>query len=309
MGVISCLVALLCGCGSTASHKAPPGAIPFKRGKANPPIVAVMDLDNQSNLQGQWNLGSGMANMLVTRLMATKKVVVLERQNMKDILGEFSLQQKGLSREEGRAVQGRLKNAKYLIRGSITDFDETGGTSGFLGISSYRVFGGGSRAVVSLHLRVYDVENGEILSSIKADGNVYAGSAGVAGRYKDIKFGGEAFKRTPLGKATEKAVASAMVQLLNALPIDYWHPQVAVAEGNVVVINGGENVGLKMGDQFIVREKSSVVTDPATGNVIDTIVGKPTGRVEVQKVSPLSSTAVLMEGTAVRGQPLEPEAK
>ena len=124
-----------------------------------------------------------------------------------------------------------------------------------------------------------------------------------------MRFGGESFKRTPLGKATEQAMARVVNELIDVLPVDYWHPLVAECDGGVVVINGGENVGLRPGDQFIVREKPRFVTDPANGNVIDTITGKQQGRIQVQKVNRLSSTAKLAEGTAGRGQVLEPVKK
>jgi curli biogenesis system outer membrane secretion channel CsgG len=293
------------GCQSTR-QTIPPGAIPFKQGHAQAPVVAVMDLENQAGAFGQWNLSTGMADMLVTRLMETKKVVVLERKYLHDVMRELSLQQQDAFRPEGRVDTGRLKNARYLIRGSVTDFTEVAGGSGHVGFPFFGLFGGGNRAVVALHLRIYDVESGEILSSIKAGGSASATRAGAAGRYKDVQFGGQAFKRTPLGQATEEAMTKAIAELLNALPVDYWHPLVAGCDGQTVIVNGGENVELKPGDEFLVHARPQFVTDPATGNVIDTIIGKVEGRIQIQKVNPLASTAILLVGTAARGQVLEP---
>ncbi|MEI7728697.1 MAG: CsgG/HfaB family protein [Verrucomicrobiota bacterium] len=294
------------GCFTTSDNRpVTPGAIPFKKGCEVPPVVAVMEFENQGGGNSQWNLGSSMADMLVTRLMDTKKVVVLERQNIRDILGELALQKQGVSRQEGRVAGGRLKNAKYLIRGAITDFSGGEGLSGGVGVSSYKIFGGGSRSQVGLHMRIYDVETGEIIGSAKGQGHSASGSAGAAGQYKNIKFGGEAFMRTPLGKATERAMTEAIEELFKVLPVDYWHPLVAESDQGAVIVNGGENVSLKPGDQFLVREKPRFVTDPATGNVIDTITGNQTGRIRVEKVGKLSATAKLVEGTAVRGQLLE----
>jgi curli biogenesis system outer membrane secretion channel CsgG len=306
MGVIGLVC---CGCQSTGSRSVPKDAIRFRKGYTQTPVVAVMDLENQAGGFGQWNLGNGMADMLVTRLMATRKVTVLERQYLRDVLSELSLQQQNAFRAEGRVAPGRLKNARYLIRGAVTEFAEVSGGSGGFGVGSFRIFGAGSRAIVALHLRIYDVETGEILSSIKAEGTAKAVKADAGSQYKDIKFGGEAFKRTPLGKATEDAITEAIEQLLDALPVDYWHPLVAERDGQAVVVNGGSNVGLRPGDQFIVREKPRFVTDPATGNVIDTITGKEQGRIQIQKVNALSSTATLLEGQAERGAVLQPLKK
>jgi len=305
-GVVAAVLCLVvAGCGTTQTS-IPKGAIPFKKGHANRPVVAVMDLENQAGAFGQWNLGTGMADMLVTRLMETRKVVVLERQYLRDVMRELSMQQGGAFRPEGRVPTGRLKNAQYLVRGSITDFAEVAGARGHLGLPSYKVFGGGNRAIVALHLRVYDVESGEILSSIKAEGSASAVSTGAEGRYKNVQFGGLAFKRTPLGEATEEAMARAIAKLLQALPVDYWRPLVAECVGQTVIVNGGENVGLQPGDEFVVREHPRLVTDPATGNVIDTLTGKQQGRLRIETVNALASSATLVEGTAARGQILEP---
>ena len=268
-------------------------------------MVAVPDMENQASSNGTMNLGHGMADMLITSLMRTKKVVVLERQNLRDITGELALQKNGQSRPEGRAAGGRLKNARYLIRGSITDFTEVASVAGKVGVSSLKIFGGAQRAQVALHLRLYDVESGEIMASFKTTGNASSGGAGGAGQYKNITFGGEAFKRTPLGKATEQAIKEAVDKLLQTLPVDYWRPLVAEADGDVVIVNGGDNVRLKSGDEFLVRGPPRLVTDPATGNTIDTIPGPQNGRLQIAKVNSLSATAILLEGTAQRGQLLE----
>lgn len=300
---------MLAGCETPGVRPPVAGGIPFKKGLEQRPLVAVTELENQANFNGQLNLGHGMADMLVSGLMKTKKVEVLERQNLRDILGELALQKDGLSRPEGRVATGRLKNAKYLIRGSVTDFTEVESTAGKLGLSSMKIFGGAQRAQVALHLRIYDVESGEILASLKAEGHASSSGAGAAGQYKNVKMGGEAFRRTPLGKATEQAIKEAVTKLINALPLDYWRPLVAEVADGKVVVNGGTNVGLQPGDQFLVREKPRFITDPATGNVIDTLPGKQNGRIEIVKVNPHASDARLIEGTAQRGQLLEPAAK
>lgn len=303
-----CLV--FAGCQTSTPRPASAGGgIPFKKGSEVPPVVAVTEMENQANFSGQLNLGTGMADMLVTALMKTKKVVVLERQNLRDILGELALQKDGLSRPEGRVAGGRLKNAKYLIRGSITDFTEVQSAAGKLGVSSWGIFGGAKRAQVALHLRIYDVESGEIMASLKAEGHASSSGAGGEGQYKNVKLGGEAFKRTPLGKATEHAIKEAVDKLLTALPVDFWRPLVAEVADGLVVVNGGDNVRLRPGDQFLVRAQPKLITDPATGNVIDTLPGQQNGRIEIVKVSPLSATAKLLEGTAQRGQMLEPVPK
>ena len=280
----------------------------YSRGRAKTiqPVVAVMDFENRANFSGQWNLGTGMADLLVSELIDSGRVTVLERQHIGEVINEIVRQGQSLFRREGRVERGRLKNAQYLIRGVVTDFTITSEGRGWLGLPNFRLWGSGSRARVAINIKVSDVESGEILSSVKTDASVGAG--GVGGDYKDSKmaFGGDAFFRSPLGRATEKAMTKAVRHILADLPEDSWKPRVAEAGLDMVVINGGENVGVKNGDLFIVREHGREITDPVTGNVLETVSGRIVGRIEVREIKPLSARAIILEGKVARGQILEP---
>jgi|GEM_PF-1607251 len=231
---------------------------PFRPGREVPPVLAVVDFENRASWAGQWNLSGGMADLLVARLMETRRVVVIERQHLGDVIGEITRQGNDLFRKEGRAERGRLKNAQYLLRGTITDFTVIEESSGGFRSFFLRVFGRGSRARVAIAIKVYDVENGEVMASVKSDGTVASGGGGTEVAYKQVSFGGDSFFRTPLGKATERALDRAVDKILAALPIAYWSPRVAEAGreggGPAVVVNGGANVHLKPGDEFVVRD-------------------------------------------------------
>ena len=276
------------------------------RGRTARPVVAVTSFENLANASGRWNLGDGMADLLVTELMDSERVVVLERQNLKGVVDELVLQGRDLFRKEGRVQRGRLKNAQYIIHGSVTDFTESMQVSGWLGIRWLRLFGRGNRARVAVVVRVSDVETGQIVSSVKAASSVSAGGLGAEARYKDIAFGGDAFFRTPLGKATEGAIRKAVRHVLRDLPVQYWQPRVAEAGTDHVVINGGHNVRVREDQVFDVREHPREVTDPVTGNVIDVAPGAVIGRIRITRVNPESAHGVIESGIAKRGDVLEP---
>lgn len=269
------------------------------------PVVAVTDFENLSNASGRWNLGSGMADLLTALLLDSGRVTVLERQHLDTVVGEILRQGTDLFRAEGRVVKGRLKNARYLVRGSVTDFTETGRASAGGGSSWLRLFGGGSRARVSIVMHISDVESGEIIASVRAAQSVSAGGGGGEGRYKNVSFGGEAFFRTPLGRATEAALRDAVRRILKELPPVAWEPRVAEAGEEYVVINGGANARLRAGDRFVVREQGREITDPVTGNILESVPGKIVGRLQVVEVKPVSAHATLLEGRARRGDRLE----
>ena len=265
------------------------------------PIVAVTDFENRANFNGQWNLGSGFADVLVTHLMDTDRVVVLERTYLGNVLGELDLQGDARFRAEGRVAEGKLKNAKYLIRGAITDFSVTGDSSGWFGTD--KLFGGAgkSRSRVALHITISSVETGEILSSIKETGTASAGFLRGGARYSKIAFGGDAYFRTPLGKATDEAMRKAVRRIFTELPQQHWQGRVAETRSNQVIINGGNNVGLTPGIRFDIRAPARHITDPSTGNVIETIPGGRIGVIEIQDVRTHSASAILLNGEAKRG--------
>jgi curli biogenesis system outer membrane secretion channel CsgG len=264
-----------------------------------------MEFENRANFHGKWKLGTGMADVLTTRLLETDRFTVLERQNLDDVIGEIIRQGKQLFRDEGKVARGRLKNARYLVRGVITDFSVTGDVSGWFGTRGAKVSARSQRARVALNVRVSDVETGEIVASVTAEKSASSGWFGGSVDYRQLAFGGDAFFQTPLGHATEIAIAIAVRDIMRELPIEYWEPRVAEAGPDRVVVNGGENVRVREGDVFLVRESGRQITDPVTGNVIEDVPGNVVGRVEIREVNEMSAHGVLLEGTAARGQHLE----
>jgi curli biogenesis system outer membrane secretion channel CsgG len=269
------------------------------------PVLAVTEFENRASFSGQWNLGHGFADVLSTELINTRRVVVLERRNLGDVLGEIQRQGSELFRPEGRAERGRLRNAQFLLRGVITDFTVSGDVSGWFRTPSVRGRLGGSSARVALNIKVSDVESGEILGSVRTEASARSGFFGAATDYRNVSFGGDAFFRTPLGIATERAIRKAVDQLLRTLPTEYWSPRVADFDGELAVLNGGGNVGMAAGEEFIVRDPARPVRDPLTGEVIEWIPGPVTGRVRVTEVLPASARAQMLTGTARRGSVLE----
>jgi len=306
-------VAALCalaGSGCRNPMYDPGGGARYGKPPPNPrlirPVVAVTDFENRANFSGQWNLGGGMAEIMTERLMASERVTILERRHLDSVVGEIVRQGRDLFREEGRVKRGRLMNARYLIRGVVTDFTVTGDATGWFSTATKEGRVRGSRARVGLYVTVSDVESGEIISAVRTEGTASAGGFGMGVNYKLVSFGGDAYFRTPLGRATAMAMGRAVDKVLEDIPKEYWEPRVAEGGPDLVIVNGGDNVGLKAGDRFLVRGAGRDITDPITGQVIERVPGPPVGRVEVKTVMPGSAHALLLEGKATRGDILEP---
>lgn len=297
------------GCATPYYEPAPPEPPPSAYRRIVKPVLAVTDFENKSGFSGAWNLGGGMSDVLVNSLLTDEKVVVLERRHLRDVVSELDLQKSDLFREEGRVSRGRLKTASYLVRGAVTDFTITRDQSGWFSVEGKgRLFGRGQKARVTLHAMLIDIENGEVIGAVKGTGSAGSSLFGGSFNYKKVNFGGESFFRTPLGKATGEAMDDVVRQLYRLIPVTWWQPMVAQADAQKVILNGGQNVGIEPGTQFMVMGESVVITDPLTGEVIERNRGPVKGRIMVTSVNQASSLARLIEGRAGRGDPLVPIA-
>lgn len=268
------------------------------------PVVAVTSFENRAGFEGQWRLGDGMADLLVSELVSSRNFVVVERQHFEKLTGELQRQQSPLFRPEGKTPVGRMKSAQYLIRGIINDFSQTGGsTLGFSILRTIFLLGRGHTARVSLTLTLVDVETGQILTSVQSTGLVRTREAFAEATYKGVSFGGEVFFATPLGKATARAIEGGVQQIVRDMPQNPWRPMISgIRDGNIL-INGGKDRGFHEGVEYIARGPAEPVTDPATGDVLTFVPGPRTGLIRLTQVDEKISFAKVVQGQGFsRGQ-------
>ncbi len=302
-GPAACMAAALllvsAGCRSLSGGlpPLPPGAIP--------PVVAVTTFRNETGFSGQWELGRGIPDLLVAELLDTGRVLVVDRQGLSDVVGEISHRNSDLFRKEDGAARGRLKHARYLIRGVITDFTQTGNATGWFRSPQVETGLRGSRATVMIALTIIDVETGEVLCSAPAEGRAHAWFKWARFNYGNVSFGGDLFYRTPIGVATRKAIRQAVARVLQHVPVSVWRPRVAEISADTVILNGGADRGLQAGARFRVRSPGRAVTDPTTGNLLDLQEGPLVGEVQVTAVRERLALARVVSGRAQRGDFLE----
>ena len=299
--VSAVLGAVLAGCVTvpvTPAQPLPPNAIK--------PVIAVSSFDDRSGFGSKWDVGGGMADLLTSELMKTDNFRVVERRHLDKVFGEIKWQKDPRFRPEGKVERGRLKNAEYLIRGVINDFSQVGGGSLFVAMTKYLLGGKGNRARVAMTLTIVNIESGEILDSVQCAGSAWARKAYAKGEYGNVDFGGKAFFNTPLGSATASAIRKGVRALAKKVPRLYWEPVIADVIGGSVVLNGGKNRDLKVGDEYTVCGEGRRVTDPVTGDVLTVMPGRNIGRLRIIRVDDTISFAepVLGEGF-VRGQRLK----
>ena len=276
---------------------------PEQEAKFVKPTIAVLTFENRAPAMMQSQLGSGMAEQLTERLIATKRYVVIERQYFSQILKELNQSQGAMFRDQGRLQMGQLKHVKYLIRGVITDFgyvETTHGLGRVLG-----VFGPISYDVVAATLTVVDVQTGQNVASISVEGKAKVTNRQGSMKDANVAFGGHAFYKTTLGKATNEMLDNAVREITQVLAERKFHPKVARVDGSMLYITGGEDRMINSGDIYIVRDIPQSVTDPDTGDNLGSIPGRFIGKVQILNVSEkFSYGKILLGDSFAEGQVL-----
>lgn len=199
------------------------------------PTVALMDFDFgavQRWWSGNWDIGKGIADLIVDELVNDGSYRVIERKRLDAVLAEqnFSNSDRADPAAAKVAKLGQALGVKYLIIGSITEFGTENkstkiGGGGFgggkLGIGGIGKSSG--KANVTITARIIDTSTAEVMASARGEGTSKRGGFSVSGGAFS-KFGGSGglsmgssdFRETVLGEATEAAVKQTTEKLIAA---------------------------------------------------------------------------------------------
>ena len=236
------------------------------------------------------DVGKGIADMLVDRLVKDGSYSVIERKELDKVLGEQNFSNSNRADPSSAAKIGKVLGVSAIIIGSITQFGRDdhstnigGGAVGGL----TRGFGIGgfskreAKAVVEISARMISTDTAEILAVASGKGESTRGgtsllgaggsSGGAGGAGMDMSSSN--FGATILGEATNKAVtemAQGLAQSASKLPTVVISVDGLVADvsGGTLVLNVGSRSGIHVGDKLQVTRVGREIKDPATGKVI-----------------------------------------
>ncbi|MEW6455997.1 MAG: CsgG/HfaB family protein [Acidobacteriota bacterium] len=194
--------------------------------------VAVFDFDFaavQKWWEGNWDIGKGIADILVTNLVEDGTYSVIERKALEKILAEQDFSTSDRADATTAAKVGKVLGVEYIIIGSITTFgtdtQKVGVGGGGWGLKKFGIGGIGTKktkAKVVINARMIDVNTGEIVAVAKGTGEskrtglllgVGGGGAGGGGGV-GIDMSSSDFRETILGEATEAAVTQVKDKLV-----------------------------------------------------------------------------------------------
>ncbi len=279
--------------------------------------VAVLNFDYStvqsyvnSLFGGNNDVGKGIADLLVEKMVKGNVYSVVERKALDKIMAEQNFSNSDRTDPNTAAKLGRILGVDAIVVGSITQFGRDdkqtnlgGGAIGGL-TSKYGLGGVGkksSKAVVVLSARLISTDTAEILAVASGKGEstrsgtalLGAGGsvAGSAGGAYDMKSSN--FADTILGEAVTAAVDGLSRDLdgnAQRLPIRkvVLDGLVADVSGDTIVLNIGSKVGVKVGDVLQVKRIGREIRDPATGKVIRRDE-KALGQLTVTEVDELSA--------------------
>lgn len=257
------------------------------------------------------DIGKGIADLLVDRLVRDGTYSVIERKAIQKVLAEQNFSNSDRADSTSAAKIGRLLGVDAIIIGSITQFgrdDKSVGMGGgvFRGVGSKYGLGNvgvkAAKAVVGISARTVLVETGEILAvssgkgESKRSGTSLLGGGGsgntAAGGLVDMMSTN--FSNSIIGEATSDAVDHLRGELVagasklptRIIPVDGL---IADVSGNTLIINVGTRGGVKVGQVLQVVQGGREIRDPATGKVLRRI-GNTIGTLTITEADEGSSS-------------------
>jgi Uncharacterized protein involved in formation of curli polymers len=209
-------------------------------------------------------MGKQALDILSTRLAASGKFILLERNDISQLLDEAN------STENGFQKIG----ADYMIIGSITQY-------GRKNLGDAKVFSTTKTQIVeaAVSIRLVDVSTGLIIYSDEAKGDAELKTKTTMG------IGGRAdFDATLSDKAISAAISKLVENIINKCTNKPWRSYFLTYDSDAVIVSGGASQGISVGDVFAVKLKGKTVKNPQTGINIE-LPGKQVGKVEVVSVA------------------------
>ena len=279
--------------------------------------VAVLDFEygtvqgGVSAIFGQnVDIGKGIADLLVDRLVRDGTYAVIERKAIQKLLAEQNFSNSDRADSNSAAKIGKMLGVDAIIIGSITQFgrdDKNIGAGGGVmkGVGAKYGLGNvgvkNSKAVVGISARTVLVETGEILSVASGKGEsqrsgttlLGAGAGARTAAGGGVDMASTNFSNSIIGEATAAAVSALRSELVagaskvpeRLIVIDGL---IADVSGTSLVLNVGTRVGVKVGQNLQVIQGGREIRDPATGKVLRRI-GTPIGTVTITEADEQSS--------------------
>ena len=280
--------------------------------------IAVMPFEYGSvtSQVGTYDVGKGVTELMINRLVSDGTYRVVDRQMLDQILKEQNLSVSDRADPNTAIRIGKLLACDAMVVGTVTHFGfETKSTnvggaasmaSGYIPYGGFLPGLGGlgtkkSKVRVEISARIIDTATGEILGV--GDGQGMSSRGGTSLGLVD--FDNSGFASSIAGEATHQAVdqlAATISSLATKIPDNQSianrdvQGKIADVTGQQVIVNVGKINGLAVGDSLQVERITKTIKDPVSGKVLKEI----TGTIAVIKLSSVdtdNSTGDIVKST------------
>ena len=209
-------------------------------------------------------MGKQGVDILSTKLAASNKFILLERQDMDKIVEELKI-----ATNENQQKVG----ADYLIVGSITQF-------GRKNVGDVKLFSRSVKQIVeaAVSIRLIDVSTGQIIYSEEAKGEAETTDKTVMGLGQKADY-----DATLSDKAISAAISKLVENIINNCLNRPWKSYFLSYDNDGIIVSGGKSQGLRIGDQYEVVQKGKSIKNPQTGMMMD-LPGKSVGKIKIDFV-------------------------
>ncbi|MCC6978426.1 MAG: curli production assembly protein CsgG [Candidatus Melainabacteria bacterium] len=271
---------------------------------------------------GGYDLGKGVASLLITKLVNDGTYSIIDRQHLDAILKEqnFSVSDRADASTANKI--GKMLGVDAVVYGTITAFGfEDKRTSysapsvpipvsipyvGGVG-SLFGGFHGSSRkqkAKTAIDATVTDTNTGEILAAVHGAGE----SAKASSSFGAYDVDSSDFGTSLAGEATNQAVEQMGGQLIamaakipdnQSLALQNVEGRVADVTGREVIVNVGKQNGIAAGDHLSVDRPFKTIKDPVTGKVLKEM-SSTIALIKIREVAQDNATGDITKGSGVK---------
>jgi curli biogenesis system outer membrane secretion channel CsgG/SH3-like domain-containing protein len=274
-----------------------------------------------------------MRAQMTTLLRDTGKFIIVDREDLAEVLNEQRLSGSGVTTGQSSAQSGQLLGAQAVIIGKITQLDEQiqqskSSTNWGAVFSSVASVAGSyspntqfaqvtnklasdptlgtlqttterrnSKVTIHIDFKVLDTNTGEVLFTTQGHG--------VAETIEKRTAVGTAYAQSATGllkgndsaaDGTRQALYDATFKIMEGMDSRPWQGRIMDRDGDRLLLNAGEDAGLKEGDTFQVISRGKELIDPESGRSRG-FIQTPAGSVRILRVARLNSEAEVTEQT------------
>ena len=246
--------------------------------------ITVTKFQNEAGWNGKWDVGNGFTTALTDILYQSGWFIVLGDSEMRGAaMAEQDFGASGrTAKGKKTAKKGRMTPAQLLVRGSITNVQDTGSEGG--GLSAFGLSIGGKNGHSEMDITIYlvDSETGQVKASKKVTGKSSDKGFSIGGSLGGLGANFGAKKKDNVQKAAENAIGQAVEFLVQQLEDIAWEGSIILVKGEKIIINRGSREGVEVGTKFKVGSVEELV-DEDTGEVLDSEMTQ-VGTIVVNKV-------------------------